>query len=230
MTLSFNTIGLFFKSHSLSKNVLLSSSVVFLLIAIYLAASWGTTHVSVINPRQLMMLWADKKQPFNEKKWLSAVSVMEEAITSNSTNARNYFDLARLYEWKAYQNPIWNKEAIKNRTKAIVYYKKSLEHRPTWSSAWINLAMSKTLNMEFGDEVKSALTNAMTYGPWEAGVFDKVVWLSLANWDGLPVERQEQGKRLIKKTVNKKGRVPVYIKQTAEYFGWQEELKEVVGH
>ena len=175
-----------------------------------------------------MMLWTNKKQPFNEEKWRSALKAMEAAIESNSSNAQNYFDLARLYEWKAYQKPIWNSVSITNRSKAIFYYKKSLEHRPTWSSAWINLAMSKTLNMEFGDEAKSALSNAITYGAWESGVFNKIVWLSLANWDGLPSDIQKQVKSLIRKTMDKKGRVPLFVIDTAKHFNWTDELQEVL--
>ena len=224
----FNSISLFLKPHTKSKNILLGGGIIFLISAIYLAASWGTTDVSVIKPRQLMMSWADKKQPFTEKKWQAALAVMESAVESNPNNARNYFDLARLYDWKAYQKPIWNKETISKRAKAIHYYKKALEYRPTWSSAWINLAMSQTLNMEFGDEAKAALTNAMTYGAWETGVFNKIVWLSLANWDGLPLSIQNQVKSVIKKTVDKNGRVPRYVQQVAEHFDWQDELKEVV--
>ena len=186
------------------------------------------TQVSVIQPRQLMMQWLNKKQPFSIKKWRVAVKALEAAVESNPNNAEFYFDLGRLYEWYAYQRPIWNDDAIKHRTIAIQYYKKSLEYRPTWSSAWVNLAMSKTLNMEFGDEVKTALTNTMKYGVWEEGVFHQVLWLSFANWNGLPVEIQEQVKSLVKKTVNKKGQVPLYIQELAKRFAWQDELKEVV--
>ena len=89
--------------------------------------------------------------------------------------------------------------------------------------------MSKTLNLEFGNEVKAALSNAMNYGPWEKGVFHKVLWISLANWSGLPVNLQEQIKVRIKETVNSKGYVPSYIEETAEHFNWLDELNDVIG-
>lgn len=214
--------------HSVGKNLLLTSFMVFLIVAICLVASWGTTGVSVIQPRQLMLKWADNKTTFSEKKWRSALIKLHSAIEDNPNNAEHYFDLARLYEWNAYQKPIWADDATKHRTQAIKYYIRSLEHRPTWSSAWVNLAMSKTLNLEFGDDVKTALSNAMTYGPWERGVFHKVLWISLANWKGLPLSLQEQVKARIKETVSSKGRVPKYIQQTAKHFNWHEELDEII--
>ena len=228
MSFSFNSIILFFKPHSLSKNLFLGFSVIFLFSCIYLAASWGKTQVSVIQPRQLMTLWADNKHPFSEQQWRVALNTMKAAVETNPGNAEYYFDLARLYDWNAYQRPIWKAESIKYRTSAIRFYKKSLELRPTWSSAWINLAMSKTLNMEFGDEVKTALLNTMKYGVWETDVFHKVLWISLANWDGMPLTIRQQVKHLIKKTVDKSGRVPRSVQQIVTHFEWQEHLKEVI--
>lgn len=228
MRYSLNSIKHFLAAHSARKNLVLTSLVVFLFVAVCLAASWGTTTASVIQPRQLMLKWGDNKTAFSEKKWQSALNKLHAAIEDNPNNAEHYFDLARLYDWNAYQKAIWADDAIKHRTQAIKYYKKSLEYRPTWSTAWVNLAMSKTLNLEFGDEVKTALSNAMTYGPWERGVFHKVLWISLANWKGLPLSLQEQVKARIKETVTPKGWVPKYIQQMATHFQWQEELEQVI--
>jgi len=223
-----NNIKKVLDRHSFRKNLLLSSLVVFLLAAIYLVTSWGVTTASVIQPRQLMLKWADNKKPFTEKSWQFALKKLHSAIEDNPTNAEHYFDLARLYDWNAYQNPIWSDNAIKYRTLAIKYYKKSLVYRPISSVAWSNLAMSKTLNLEFGNDVKIALSNAMAYGPWERGVFHKVLWISLANWKGLPLNLQEQVKARIKETVHAKGWVPKYIQETATQFQWQEELEKVI--
>lgn len=228
MVFSIQSITAFLQPHSLRKNVLLSSLIIFLIIAIYLAASWGTTDVTVIQPRQLMLQWSENKRPFIEKNWSAALKKMHSAIEDNSNNAQHYYDLAGLYEWGAYQKPIWNADAIKLRTKSIHFYEKSIELRPTWASAWVNLAMSKTLNLEFGDEVKTALSNAMIYGPWEQGVFHKVLWISLANWKGLPLTLQEQVKARIEETIDSKGRVPVYIQQTVTHFQWQDNLDKII--
>jgi hypothetical protein len=228
MNSTFNKITLFFKSHSLSKNVLFTSAIIFLLIGIYLTASWGLTQATAVQPSQLMKSWLNKKQPFSEKKWRIALNTMHAAVESNPNNAQNHFDLARLYEWYAYQRPIWEDETIAHRTKAIEYYKKTLELRPTWAKAWVNFAMSKTFNMEFGDEVKTALLNGMKYGVWEHNVFHKVLWISMANWKGMPKEIQQQVKSLIKVTVNKRGKVPRYIQLIAKRFKWQGHLDQII--
>ena len=226
--ISLTSIKYLLKSHSALKNLIFFSLITFLFVAIYLTSSWGITAVSVIQPNKLMTKWAANKEPFSEKKWQAAVTRLQSAIENNSNNAEHYFYLAALYDFKAYQKPIWNKSALKNRAKAISLYKKALQLRPTWSDAWANLAMTKTLKIEFGDEVKVALSNALSYGPWEKNVFHKVLWVSLANWKGLPVTLQQQVIRRIKETVNSNGRVPGYIQQTADHFKWHKELKNII--
>ena len=226
--ISLTSIKYLLKSHSALKNLIFFSLIIFLFLAIYLASSWGITAVSVIQPHQLMMKWAANKEAFSEKKWQVAVNKLQSAIENNSNNAEHYFYLAALYDFKAYQKPIWKKAALNDRAKAISLYKKALELRPTWSAAWANLAMTKTLKIEFGDEVKVALSNALSYGPWEKNVFHKVLWVSMANWKGLPVTLQQQVIRRIKETVNSNGRVPGYIQQTADHFKWHKELKNII--
>lgn len=212
----------------LKKNTLVNILILFLLIAIYLAASWGNSYVSVIHPRQLMLQWETNKKPFSEKKWQAAITKMHSITVSNAYNTEYFTILAGLYERAAYQKPIWHNEARANRSNAIKYYKAALKLRPTWSAAWADLAMSKTLNIEFGDEVKIALSNALKYGAWEQGVFHKVLWVSVANWNALSGELQLQIENKIKETVNSKGQVPRYIQQTATHFNWQDTLKNMV--
>ena len=212
----------------MKNNSLLNLFVIFLLFAIYLASSWGITYVSSIQPHQYMLQLATNKRPFLEKQWRVAVKKMRTIVNNNPNNAQHRYDLARLYELAAYQKPIWNTDAIKHRNQAIKYYQQTLRLRPTWSNVWAELAMSKTLNLEFGDEVKSALSNALTYGPWEQGVFHKVLWVSVANWKALPIELQAQIKNKVQYTVNSKGQVPRYIQQTAKHFNWQDNLQEII--
>lgn len=212
----------------MQKNILLNVLILFLLVAIYLASSWGLAYVSAIQPHQLMLQWASNKRPFSEKQWHVAIDKMQAIVNDNPNNAQHIYDLARLYDLSAYQKPIWSDEAIKHRSQAITLYKQALERRPTWSGVWADLAMSKTLNLEFGDDAKQALSNALTFGAWEQGVFHKVLWVSVANWNALPGELQLQIENKIKETVNSKGQVPRYIQQTATHFNWQDTLKNMV--
>ena len=210
------------------KNILISALVLFLLFAIYLAFSWGNSYVLVKQPHQLMLQWGTKKKTFSTKSWKIAASQMQMAVHANPTNAQYVYNLARLYEWAAHQKPIFHKQAITLRTQAIQHFITALQLRPTWPQAWANLAMSKTLNLEFGDEVKMALANAMNYGVWEKGVFHKVIWISFINWNSLPKALKTQIEQRIKETVTSKGQVPQYIQQTANRFNWQNKLKKII--
>jgi len=212
----------------IEKNILFGTSVLFLLFAIYLAFLWGNSYVTTNQPRQLMLTWVTKKTPFSEKQWKSAVRKMHVAVKSIPSNANYFHDLGKLYEWRAYQKPIWHKEAIKYRTQAIQYFERALQLRPTWSTAWANLAMSKTLNLKFDQTVFTAIKNALNFGAWEKGVFHKVLWISFANWNALPAELRTHIEEKIKETVSPKGNVPAYIDQTAKQFKWQANLKNII--
>ena len=212
----------------IDKNILFSTSVLFLFFAIYLAVFWGNSYVTANQPRQLMVKWYKTKTPFSEKQWQVAANKMHLAVSNTPTNANYVHDLGKLYEWQAYQKPIWHKEAIKYRTEAIKYFEKSLQLRPTWSTAWANLAMSKTLNLKFDQEVFTAIENAINLGAWEQGVFHKVLWISIANWNALPADLKTQLEEKIKETVSQKGRVPAYIEQTAKQFKWDNNLKNII--
>ena len=212
----------------IGKNIFFGASFLFLLFAIYLAFSWGDSYVISNQPRQLMLKWVTKKLPFSEKQWQSAVNKMHLAVKSTPNNAKYLHDLGKLYEWRAYQKPIWHKEAVKYRTDAIQYFKKALQLRPTWSTAWANLAMSKTLNLKFDQDVFTAIKNALDFGVWEKGVFHKVLWISVANWNALPAELKTQIEAKINETVSPKGHVPAYISQTAKQFKWQNNLQKII--
>jgi hypothetical protein len=172
-------------------------------------------------------MWASKTHPFSDEQWNVARMTMISAVINNPTNTQHYFDLARLYEWKANQYSVWEQGAINNRDKAIQWYKKSLQYRPTWSSAWVNLALSKTLNMEFDDEVITALSNTVKYGVWEKNVFQKLLWVSISNWERLPLTLQDKVKSLISRSIHD-GNVPDYIRVIATVFKWQDTLEDII--
>ena len=174
-----------------------------------------------------MSMWASKTHPFSDEQWNVARNTMMFAVRNNPTNAQYYFDLARVYEWKANQYSVWEQNAINNRAQAIQWYKTSLQYRQTWSSAWVNLALSKTLNMTFDDEVTTALSNAIKHGAWEKNVLRKLLWVSISNWERLPLTLQDKVKSLIRRSIHK-GNLPDYIRVIATVFKWQDTLKDII--
>lgn len=189
--------------------------------------SWGIADIQVKQPQQLMSAWANNKKSFSQHAWTKAVKKINTAIKYNQKNALYYFELARLYEWNALQQPVWSEHAKSHRNIAIQYYRLALQHRPSWSSAWINLAMTQTMNMQFNDDVINAISNTIDYGIWERGVFDNVIWLGLANWANLSADLQQKIKTVISTTIHK-GRVPYSVQQTAKQFQWQDQLQLLI--
>jgi len=212
----------------IEKYIFFAASIFFLLFAIYLAASWGNNYVISNQPHQVMVKWFKTKSPFSEKQWRFAVNKMNIAVNNTPKNAKYVHDLGKLYEWRAYQKPIWHKEAIKYRSEAIKYFEKALQLRPAWSTAWANLAMSKTLNLKFNQEVFTAIDNALYFGAWEKGVLHKVLWISIANWNALPAGLKIKIEEKISETVSPSGHVPTYIRETAKQFKWDNNLKEII--
>lgn len=197
------------------------------LFAAVLAASWGVAELVVKQPRYLMQQWEQGKRDRTPADWQAAVEAMRLALRLNPDNPDYYFELGRLYEWRALEKPLWTEHAREYRAQAIGYYRKAVQQRPVWALAWIHLAMNKTMNRELDDEAKAALEHAATYGPWEYGVHRQIIWLGLATWNHLPASTQQKITAVIEQSLTTKREVR-FIHETAERFTWQEQLNAIV--
>jgi len=204
---------------------LLLVAMLFLLLATVLATSWGIAEVMVSQPRYLMQQWEQGK-PLTTEDWQAAIDDMDLAMSLNNNNPEYSLDLARLYEWHALQQPLWTDHARTYRTHSIEHYRAATQLRPVWALAWINLAMTKTLNQQFDDEVAMAIEQAMIYGQWEHGVHKKIIWLGLATWNYLPESTQAKLLSFITKSLLAEHSVD-FISDTAKRFKWQQQLNAI---
>lgn len=197
-----------------------------IIFAALLAASQGVAALSALKARYTLEQWQNSNREFNIDDWQAAVENMSHAIGLSNNNPQYEFDLARLYEWRAVQTPIWTKSAKQYRSKAIQHYRRAVNFQPVWARAWINLAITKTLNQQFGSDVITAIEQAIRYGSWEGGVHRKIIWLSLSTWPQLPASTQQKIRSLISSSLKEKRDVK-FINNTSNRFKWQAELSMI---
>ena len=202
---------------------LISTGIIFCVIFVALALAWGTAELIVLQPRYLMSMWEQGKRTMKEEEWQNAVDMMHVAVRINPLNSEYDFDLGRLYEWRALEQPTWTRHAQENRARAISYFRESVRRQPVWALAWVNLAASKILNQELDKEAFHALDNAARYGPWEQGVHKKTIWLGLATWQQLPAITQARIKFIVESSI-KEDKSVKFIRDAAIHFRWQGNL------
>ena len=175
-----------------------SLSICVLLIAA-IAAKWGWADLQANSARSYMNKWEKQRQINDQDEWNKAFTRMATAYNLHPGNAEYAADIGRLYEWRALQHPGWHRDAKKYRTKAIKYFKKAVEIRPTWGFIWAHYAQSKVLNQQFDQDTIEALEKAMVLNPWEIKVQQKVIWLGLNLWDKLT----ENTRDMLKSEINR---------------------------
>jgi len=187
------------------------------------SATWGFSEVLTLNPRYLMSSWEKDGKINDEKNWQTALESLELANSINSSNPEIIFDMARLFEWRALQKPIWTEHAHQHRSEAIKKYRQTVENRPTWALAWASLAQNKFLNQEMDQEMWEALRNASTYGPWEAAVQRKLIWLGIATWKYIPSDLRDTIQTVIIASLRNRNLLD-FILSTAVRYRWEENL------
>lgn len=107
----------------------------------------------------------------------------------NPLSADHLATLARLHAWQAWQQPA-ARDAAAYRRASVVRFRQTVRRRPTWGSAWAELAEGSALVQGYSAEARHALRRAARLGPFEPGVQTKVVWLGVLAWPSLSSEER----------------------------------------
>lgn len=171
--------------------------------------------------RHQMMQWQTNVKSLDVASWQDALDSALLAAKYDRLNTEYIYDIGRLYEWRANQYPVWSDDARLYRSIAIEYFRKSVQARPVWPQAQIQLAISKILNLEADTEAENAFDAALKYGPWEYGVHERIIWFGIAMWDQLPQETRVNVKNLVNESIRLHRGVN-YINNIKKQFNWQE--------
>ncbi len=187
------------------------------------ALAWGWADLGAVSPRLAMLEWREQVRAPNEDEWRKARDRLENIYRVHPFNASYSADMARVYEWRGLDFPLWSGESKENRARAIDFYRKALARRPTWAFAWVNLARTKVLNQEVDKEVFTALEKAMVFSPWAPDVQLKVIELGLALWNDLPDVQRAQVIATVRRAIRHDNGIPLIV-QTARRYDRLEHL------
>lgn len=155
----------------------------------------------------------------------AAARALRFALHANPLNADYAVTLGRLNQWQAWQQPA-KADAAAYRRAAIFRYRQGLNLRPSWGSAWAELAEAEVLLNGLTRESRHALRRAGALGRFEVDAQRKVLWMGMSNWQSLDdVEKNvvrdvAVARVLIDDPFNE-------LAAMADRYGWGEELAAV---
>ncbi len=195
------------------------------------AAAWGWADLRALGPRQAMAGWERQGYVDDGYDWEGAVTRVESARGLNPVSADYVMELARLYEWRAFQQRLTPELAQAHRVRAMTYYQEALRLRPSWGAAWAELAQSRVLSDKGMDETLAALERATVFGPWDSEVHRRVIWIGISRWERLPDGARRQVRQVIQRaleidtTLQAPYFIDVFIVETAVHYGWHDQLR-----
>lgn len=189
----------------------------------------STTYAGILiyRTKYALDLWENDRKQYSPLTWNHIVNNTHQAIILSPFNAEYIYELARLYEFRAMQYPVWSSDAKIYRKHAINKYRQALLSRPIWPQAWLQLSVNKVLNQQLDDEVIHALRNVLKYGRWEADVNKGFIALSMAIWAQLPSDLRLQITNFIINSV-RYGYSADYIRQLIKIHGLNDSLGVLV--
>lgn len=139
-----------------------------------LAVSMGMADVYAQRGYDIMDSWS-AKNPMTQDSWNDAYAEIERAQRLAPFHPVYHQRLARLERLSLSQWLVIAAERRQAADRGIAHLHASLEIRPYWPTAWIELAYLKWIRGEMDDEFYLALSNAARYGPWEPYVIRVLV-------------------------------------------------------
>ncbi|MFC1664414.1 hypothetical protein ACFL17_02135 [Pseudomonadota bacterium] len=196
----------------------------FSLSMLFLAVAWGWADINTWPVKRALVDWGKAGHITNEGMWTKISRYANVSRRFNLVKADYNFQLAKLYEWRAYQQRLSPKLHKTNRQIAGSFYVSSLELRPTWGSAWADLARNNLANVSTKDSGYLALEKALVYAPWEYGVLKNVATLGIINWHGMGDELKTELRKAIKKLLNNAADKNYFL-NLAKQYQWTKELE-----
>lgn len=161
----------------------------------------SSTYFLSYNSMQTMEKWSCEGRITHGEEWDVAHKNLVLTNKLMPWDADINMGLGNLYEWKAAGESTWSDTSKKMRSKAIAYYAKAIEQRPTWANVWIKLAQTMLLNRQITDDTFYAITMGFKYGQWQPELRDRLFQLTLGIWGNLPEHLKKQTRLVVKKSL-----------------------------
>ncbi len=131
----------------------------------------------------------------NEAEWSAIASSVTQAETFMPDNPRYLAALGWLHQLKLtlFADQLDAQQTATHAQAATDYFQRAIEHRPTWSYYWGNLALEHHRHGNFADaQYGNALANAARFGPWKNDTQRLVADLGSESWALLSPRAQRE--------------------------------------
>ena len=141
---------------------------------------WGIADIFAYQGYVEMDRW-DDRYPVTEDRWQFTMKLLAGAADLDPGNPVYQQRLSRLYRIRMTRLHATS-EYKRDPELALQHIRRSIELRSRWGFAWAELAYLKWLLQEKDVEFQKALSNAVAYGPWEAGVIKMINFIGVREY------------------------------------------------
>lgn len=125
--------------------------------------------------------WAKHKGSHSKAVLLNHLEFSEQSLSWAPSNPRYKELRARLLVMQTPYLPN-NKEVLASLEEMIGLHRAAIQERPQWPFSWANLAFMKGIKQEFDHEYRQALSEVVSFGPYEVGAIQRIVRSATSAW------------------------------------------------
>jgi hypothetical protein len=162
-------------------NGILAGLLLALIAASYFAIAWGVADFHAQRGYDEMTKWGVAGPDLTS--WQYAFDEISHANVLAPIHPVYLQRLSRLHRMQITHGLVSPEEYQRVGDQSKMYLARSIEVRPRWGYTWAELAYVKWLLGEKDAGFLLALTNAVTYGPWETGVVNLVNFIGLREYE-----------------------------------------------
>jgi O-antigen ligase len=167
----------------LVKNVTLSLMAALIYLS-YVAGSWGLADLIAGKAQTKMGQWPLREVKEAEWTLTSKISALGLALAPHNPDLLK--TMGDVYYWKAIKSSGSGKERLTAYQRALEYFLKAVEQKPTDASIWAQIIQLKHDLRQYDAQFINALEYTTAYGPFHPFAQHMVVDIGLAGWYRFP--------------------------------------------
>lgn len=156
------------------------------------AAAWGWSGALGAAVDARLAGWDRTGQATRADEWALARARSLTRARLDPVNADVALQLARLHEWRAWQQRVSRRDARRQRTLADDHYREALERRPSWGRAWAMRALNRARLDAESPDAHEALVRALEADRFLPPTQIPAVTAGLVAWEHLPDELRRE--------------------------------------
>ncbi|MEO5333105.1 MAG: hypothetical protein H7839_13880 [Magnetococcus sp. YQC-5] len=191
------------------------------------AGSWGLAGFYDIPADRILDAWQNPTKPHSPdtQSWEMVLAYLERARDLEPENAGHVYRIARLVHHRALEWPPWDEKSDKLFYYAETSYKQVVKLRPSWGTAWINLALVQIQSGRVSQATSRALHVGMVLAPTSAPLQRSAMRIGFAIWPLLEQKEQQHIVSTVQRLLPGSGE---YVLNQARLYGHLATIQPVV--